>query len=157
MCYYIPTVFTRIINLLAISNSKCGIKSYRPADRWEKPPPVWFSSFDSVSLFFLGPLVQGVSHPQEYQAVSLSILQKRKKTHQSKLLQLCCNFKLLKLKKLTAQGTVHYNADVWIHCWCTNPHLFQQDSLTQSQRNPFCRGIVWPCLDLGLDGSSGGP
>lgn len=86
-----PIVFIHSISLLFMSNSK--IKGDRPAGRLEKLPPVLFSSFCNVSLFFLGPLVRGAPHPQGYQAEPLSILQQRKKS--------------ITLKhKLTDQGTL---------------------------------------------------
>lgn len=59
-------------------SNNMSVLSNRPAGRWEKLPPVLFSSFGSVSLSFLGPLAQGASHPLGYQGEPLSILQQRK-------------------------------------------------------------------------------
>lgn len=59
-------------------------KGNRPADRSEKLPLVLFFSFGIASLFFQGPLVQKVSHPQVYRAGPLSILQQGIKLHHIK-------------------------------------------------------------------------
>lgn len=77
-------VYTDIKNILFFSTVLVYIQTetvcYKgdvPADRWEKLPPVLFSSCGSVSLSFLAPLVRGASHPQEYLAESPSILHQR--------------------------------------------------------------------------------
>lgn len=80
-----------------------------------------------------------------YQAVSLTILQVKKKKKKEQAYQ---DYKLY---------TNNTNVQKIKKKCSTNPHLFQGESLTSTQKNPFCRGIVWPCQDLDQGDFSGEP